>query len=239
MEYVEPEAFTSSVLTDDESTRLLKSGFPASLSAHVENALQVVPVSRIKPVASDGIAIHLGNEDFKIIRRVYSNYEYVKDGSWHTHTRWRLPTLEQDVLACIYSTHHDGLVRMQTVNRLIESRHDWTVPYLLHLISEYVVEIAELVDYRVSSVDSKRVQQFASHNPTFMSQVADRVISYWNVGHRTAHHSGADHRRYAWLEMYPAFNTLSYLGVWPRQHARNLLRSERMLRATRRARGLE
>jgi hypothetical protein len=234
-----PQAFTTSVLTDEESTRLLKSGFPSSIAAQVEHALQVVPVSKIKPLVRDDVSVRWREVGFTLIRRVYSNYEYVKDGGWHTHARWQLPTLEQDILACVYSAHHDGLVRMQTINRLIESEHDWTVPYLLMLLSEYVVEISEVIDYRIGRIDSKRMQGFASLNPTFMSRVADRVITYWNFNHRRGHHSGADHPRYEWLEMHPGFNALSYLGVWPRRHARHLLLAERKVRSARRARRIE
>jgi hypothetical protein len=234
-----PQAFTTSVLTDEESTRLLKSGFPSSIAAQVEHALQVVPVSKIKPVVRGKVSVRGCDEVFRLLGRVYSNYEYVKDGGWHTHARWQLPTLEQDILACVYSAHHDGFVRMQTVNRLIESKHDWTVPYLLMLLSEYVVEISEAIDYRIGRIDSKRMQGFASLNPKFMSRVADRVITYWNFNHRRGHHSGADNPRYEWLEMHPGFNALSYLGVWPRRHARHLLLTERKVRSARRARRIE
>jgi hypothetical protein len=232
-------SFKSSVLTDIESTRLLRSAFPRSLEAYVDNALRVVPLADTRPFVNEHASVNVRGEEFRLLRRVYFDYGYLKDGSWHTHARWQLPSLEQDVLACIYSSHHDGVVRAQSINRLIESRYNWALPYLLNLVSDYVVEITELIDYRVNRINADRLREFAAANRRFVSRTADQALSYWNVGHRVRHHSGADHPQYAWLEDYPAYKTLKQLDLWPRLLARKSLRMQRKLRATRIARGLE
>jgi hypothetical protein len=232
-------SFKSSVLTDIESTRLLRSAFPRSLEAYVDNALRVVPLADTRPFVNEHASVDVRGEEFRLLRRVYFDYVYLKDGSWHTHARWQMPSLEQDVLACIYSTHHDGVVRAQSINRLIESRHDWALPYLLNLVSDYVVEITELIDYRADRIDIEIAHQFAASNHRYVSRIADRVLSYWSLWHRVRHHSGTDHPQYAWLEDYPAYKTLKRLDIWPRTLARNSLRKQRKLRAKRIARGLE
>lgn len=232
-------SFKSSVLTDIESTRLLRSAFPRSLEVYVDNALRVVPLAETRPFVNEHASVDVRGEEFCLLRRVYFDYSYIKDGGWHTHARWQLPSLEQDILACIYSTHHDGTVRAQTINRLIESRHDWALPYLLNLVSDYVIEVTELIDYRVNRINADRLREFAATNRQFISRSADRALSYWDLGHRVRHHSGADQPQYEWLEDYPAYKTLRQLELWPRLLARKSLRKQRRLRARRIARALE
>ena len=216
----------SSILHDFSSVQVLKSAFPLRISASVENALRVVPRGQQTPVAGDAARVFTNQGSFRPLRRVYSDYVYAASGGWSTQARWKLTGLEQDILACIYSVHHDGLVRVQTVNRLMRCDQEWALAYLLNLLGEYVIEIGELIDYRRHLVSSDRMAEFAALNPVFLRRICSRVVSYWHAQSRHAMHWGSDHPTYERLSDHPGYRALSQWGIWPTRCARKLRRKE-------------
>jgi hypothetical protein len=46
-------------------------------------------------------------------------------------------------IACLYTRHNDGFVRQMALRRVLGSNEPWTVPFVLQLLGEYVIEICE------------------------------------------------------------------------------------------------
>ncbi len=88
------------------------------------------------------------------------------------------------VRACLLSRHHDGFVREAQLDRLLEATTDWSLPYVVQLTGEYVVEIHEKILAQIEAIPRALVDEFAAANPKFIAKTKQRVISYWFCYHR-------------------------------------------------------
>ena len=52
-----------------------------------------------------------------------------------------LETAELVVARCMLARHHDGFVRQRQIDDLVRLSEPWSVPYVLALLGEYVLEI--------------------------------------------------------------------------------------------------
>lgn len=100
-----------------------------------------------------------------------------------------LSPIQQTLLACLYTRHHDGRVRERRLKEVIASDADWVVPYVVYLAGEYVVEIAAVVQEGLGSLspgDPRRgvYRHFVEMNPAFMDLVEARAMSYWSCYYR-------------------------------------------------------
>jgi hypothetical protein len=94
---------------------------------------------------------------------------------------------------CLYTRHHDGYVRQRALRRLLTSEDLWTVPFVLQLLGEYVIEICEDID-RFAHGDLLRrpamirgFHSFAENNHDFITLTRQRATSYWECYYRRAH----------------------------------------------------
>lgn len=89
------------------------------------------------------------------------------------------------VLACWMSQHHDGRVRQKALSLILASNVPWTVPFVVQLCGEYVIELGEDVlaflnrDLPRQPVLQKAYKQFSKENPQFISLTEQRAASYW------------------------------------------------------------
>jgi hypothetical protein len=108
------------------------------------------------------------------------------------------------VLACAYTRHHDGHVRERSAKTIIHVDRAWIAPFVVQLLSEYVVEIAELVLRNVAQMRPDTYQRFAMDNESFMRRTRNRIVSYWSC-YYTGRYPLAD---------YPPVRVLMELGAW-------------------------
>jgi hypothetical protein len=78
----------------------------------------------------------------------------------------------------------------------------WTLPYIVQLAGEYVVEIVDDVAAGIVSRDRSSVAEFAKQNPAYLATFGRRVTSYWNEYHRGSYPCRSD---------YPGSKVLAYL----------------------------
>jgi hypothetical protein len=111
----------------------------------------------------------------------------------------RTPPIQRDIIACIYSRHHDGHVRQVWAQHLVTSRHRWVVPYALQLAGEYVPEIVEdLVEgfaylNDISSDAAQAVGAVIAENAGYVQLTAARAASYWDCYYRTRYRRWPDY----------------------------------------------
>lgn len=120
-----------------------------------------------------------------------------------------LSSTEQAVAAGIYSRHHDGLIRQRALGTLLDRDEPWTVPFVVQLLGEYVIEICGDIEKFTRTALAARPAMRASlpaffrHNPCFAELTRQRAVSYWSCYYRAMHVS---------RDTYPALTALSRLG---------------------------
>src|SRR6266516_4631570 len=117
------------------------------------------------------------------------------------------------VLSCWYSRHYSGFVREQATRRIVDVERQWVAPFVVQLLGEYVIEIAEVIEEAVEGLSPKLCQDFARENPSFLQLTRQRVVSYWATFYRS---------RCSFSD-YPPFNVMHRLGIWQGLEGRRLL----------------
>jgi hypothetical protein len=185
----------------------LRTAFPRHLAVDVDAALAVLPIAQHPPTTHDIGPIVLDGEAIHIPYRIYS-------AEPEPSVAANLTDLSQAVLSCLFTRHHDGLVRERRVRQLLSAEGAWIPPYVLQLIGEYVVEIVEYLLDEVDHLRSHHYSAFAATNEVFIRGIRHRVISYWHCYYRS---------RYPRLDEYPGFRVMNELSLWDRHDARRQL----------------
>ena len=96
-------------------------------------------------------------------------------------------------VACLYTRHNDGFVRQKALQRVLASELPWTIPFVLQLLGEYVIEIcADILRYAQADLAQRPVMlrqlhSFAKANPDFIVLTQERATSYWACYYRGTH----------------------------------------------------
>jgi hypothetical protein len=117
-----------------------------------------------------------------------------------------LSGVEQTMVACLYTRHHDGFVRRTYLRTLLTSTEPWVVPFVVQLCGEYVIEICADIERFASDVLPANAllrssyTAFLSQNATFLALTEQRAVSYWSCYHR---------RQYPDQRTYPGLTALT------------------------------
>lgn len=97
----------------------------------------------------------------------------------------KLTEQQRNIIHCIYSRHCDGFIREKHLKELLSSNYeDWTIPYIVKICDEYVVEILEMTYKLLIGKDLTKIQQFCRENKVQFLKSYHRMISYWNEYYR-------------------------------------------------------
>lgn len=94
---------------------------------------------------------------------------------------------------CLYTRHHDGFVRQRALQRVLASDETWTIPFVVQLLGEYVIEICEDIRRYAETALPQRpemiqeLQSFAANNHDFIVLTRQRATSYWQSYYRRPH----------------------------------------------------
>lgn len=79
---------------------------------------------------------------------------------------------QQQILRCIYTRHHDGFIRQNMLQQLLEHQLEYFIfPYLFQLMGDYVVEILEIIEPHLNQSNQKLLVQFISENPRYFRTI--------------------------------------------------------------------
>ena len=133
------------------------------------------------------IKIHISGELVQIPCRTY--YE------WPEVSRTQNLGPEQLlILAAWMSRHGDGRIRQAALRDLLEANASWTIPFVVQLCGEYVIEIGNDLTQFFGTTLAERPElqqayvQFTKENPAFISLTVQRALSYWNAYDRWRFH---------------------------------------------------
>jgi hypothetical protein len=186
----------------------LRRAFPDSISPTVGQAIELIPApprAELGPKGRLGDLLVVG-ERVSIPYRIYSRKPAAKVTA----------SLDQEaavVLACAYTRHHDGYMRERSAKAIIHVDRAWIAPFVVQLLGEYVVEIAELVLGNVAEMRPETYQRLAMDNESFMRLTRNRIVSYW-----WCYYTG----RYRLFD-YPPVRVLMELGLWNGREGRHRL----------------
>lgn len=128
--------------------------------------------------------IHVAGELMQIPYRMYYSWPDEDITS-------QLTPAEHLVLACWMSRHHDGRVRQRALSLIFASDAPWTIPFVVQLCGEYVIELGKDVlaflnrDLPDRPVLQRAYKQFSNENPQFISLTEQRAASYWLDDYRS------------------------------------------------------
>ncbi|PKR78775.1 hypothetical protein CEY16_03200 [Halalkalibacillus sediminis] len=89
------------------------------------------------------------------------------------------------IVHCIYSRSCDGFVRQKHMNSLLLMDYeDWSIPYIVKICDEYVLEILEMTYEILKDQDTERIKKFCLQNNDSFCKSYNRMISYWNEYYR-------------------------------------------------------
>jgi hypothetical protein len=88
------------------------------------------------------------------------------------------------MLLCLGTRHHDGFVREECVSKLLKRGYGWTVPFIVQLLGEYVVEITQVISDALPHVDMAPYVRFIAENEGYMETTGRRITSYWSCYYR-------------------------------------------------------
>jgi hypothetical protein len=92
---------------------------------------------------------------------------------------------QMSILHCIYSRNCNGYVRENHIKALLQSEFPgWSIPFIVKICDEYVVEILEDVYLGLQNQGGAGVKEFCVENKNVICKGHARMISYWNEYYR-------------------------------------------------------
>jgi hypothetical protein len=170
-----------------EANRVLVSAFPSGVR---KEALAAIAVLQDSPEFSSSFSVRVAGENLSIPERIYHD----------PRANASSPSLEREMLDCVFTRHANGYVRQERLIRIVESNNIWIPPFVLQLAGEYVIEIIRLIEQALPHLDSAVYKEFVRNNPEFIFVTKQRISSYWDCYYRSVKR-----------EEYPGFHILSFL----------------------------
>jgi hypothetical protein len=175
----------------------LIAAFPLELASDAEAVRAVMPVSRFQPHAPFSVVVE--GQQVSIPGRLYSDKPPPEAVA-------SLSPRQRQLLCCLYSRHHDGMVRQRHLEKVVGCTDPWVVPFVVQLVGEYVVEILavildELRDLAAPGTNGHLAYgQFIVDNPAFFERTQRRVVSYFSLYYRH-NYASRDYPGFALLDV--------------------------------------
>jgi hypothetical protein len=175
--------------------------FPAACARDVAVVFATLSPATHEPSSHDVAPIALRGESVRIPARVY--FPEPSPG------KLRLLTASERLVAqCLFTRHHDGFVREPMVKPLLLQNAFWTVPFVVQLLGEYVIEIVRVIEEQLRPEDEVPYAEFLNENPVFWRRTRSRMVSYWDCYYR---------REFPRFDHYPARRVVDRLENWRTQ----------------------
>jgi len=196
-------------------------GFPAYLEKDVENVLNIIKSKETDhnccSISENCFAdISLDGEKLQIPYRFYHK-ELIEDfAKEFTET-------EQIILHCIYSRSCNGFTRQKHIESIFSFSEipKWTLPYIIKLCDEYVMEIIKIINNNISKISTNQIAEFVNENKNFIVLGYARMVSYLDC-----YYKGLKLKKYVGYKFYRnvlGYNKTFYIPNESRIHGETLL----------------
>lgn len=156
--------------------------FPAALAGTLAQLLPALGSGRAHPP----FAVYQNGEAVLIPTRTYYDREQLL-------TCTRLPGDVGVLALCLGTRHHDGHVREACSRQLLLQERAWTVPFVVHLCGEYVLEIIEAIGAALPAWNAQALARYLRENRAYVDTLERRAVSYWNCYYRRRYPAWEDY----------------------------------------------
>ena len=173
---------------DKVRAQLLRA-FPSTARSDAQPAVDLVPPADYSPLGlihesnnSDWPAVTFGGEMLEIPDRIYNEFP--------AHAVTTLKPASRVAAGCIYTRHHDGHRRQEALRLALSHDVEWSAPFVVQLLGEYIVEICVDIEQFLADASSTHpnalqgLRHFTESNPDFMALTRARAASYWSEYYR-------------------------------------------------------
>jgi hypothetical protein len=94
------------------------------------------------------------------------------------------PVATRAAIQCLYTRSTDGYARQRALRSIVELNAPWSIPFVVVLSGEYVVEIIEDIVAATPQLDRCAYAQFVRENRSTMRLLRARAQSYWDRYYR-------------------------------------------------------
>lgn len=109
------------------------------------------------------------------------------------------------MVQCLRTRSTDGYERQASLRHVLPLNEPWSIPFVVLLAGEYVVEIIDDIVASLPLLDAEAYTEFVRENRGVMRLLRSKATSYWNCYYRTSH----PNRR-----AYPGLAFLHQLEIW-------------------------
>lgn len=181
-------------------SEIVKQAFPSFLAPEIDSLFGLLQIPALS-LPTRSFQVLVSEEHLVIPYRINLPANILE-------TSADLSASQKGILYCLFSRHHDGFVRGRCLHEIMKYDYVWTVPYVIQLLGEYVVEIIDAIVTHLPQVDSVAYARFLAQNPHFYALTKQRVISYWDCYYR---------RQYPNFDDYAGARAIAYLDRFPRK----------------------
>ena len=111
-----------------------------------------------------------------------------------------LPTVQ-----CLRTRSTDGYERQASLRHILPLNEPWSIPFVVLLAGEYVVEIIDDILASMPMLNSEAYIEFVRENRGMMRLLRSKATSYWDCYYRTSHPNRS---------AYPGIAFLHQLEIW-------------------------
>ena len=152
---------------EDELSKL-KNAFPKPLMSDINFLVSKIN-AKSEHSAYWGYEIYIEGENIEIPSRIYWDESKLQVNG--------LDDTPKMIIACMLTRHHNGYVREKNLEKLIVSDQYWTIPCVIQLLGEYVIELLELVWNKFDSINQKKLVKFITENEIYWFKTKHRIAS--------------------------------------------------------------
>ena len=168
--------------------------FPAALAGTVAQLMPALAQGQLC-APSAPFDVHQDGRLLRIPVRTYYHHEALLACT-------RLPGDAGVIAVCLGTRHHDGHLREACARQLLQQRRAWTVPFVVHLCGEYVLEIVEVIGAALPAWNADALARYLRENPAYLATLERRAVSYWSCYYRG---------QYPAWDCYPGRRTMAAL----------------------------
>jgi hypothetical protein len=195
----------------------LLNAFPAMLRAEAETPVRLL-MTQIRPMdfqpdrkADYFFDVRLGGDVVSIPQRLYDHgpgKSLLRNPPLQSYLdiAATLPERQASIYFSLLTRHHNGFIREEALCRIASTQEPFIAPFVAQLASEYVYEILLQIWLRLDQLSPAVYGPLFRNNPTWLSTLRQRMISYWNCYYRWRDYTSVDggtHR--SWRDPYIGF----------------------------------
>ena len=127
--------------------------FPAALAGTLAQLMPALGSSDAPPpfaVRQDGRLLHIPSRTYYDRERLLACTQLAGDAGV--------------IALCLGTRHHDGHLREACARQLLQQERAWTVPFVVHLCGEYVLEIVEVIGAALPAWNGEALARYLREN---------------------------------------------------------------------------